>query len=113
MELNDLEKDTTEPVKPIVEGDSDKNTSSVETDSHEVPENEVMTDKETKPTYAPEQVEPQKEEIENKKEPKGGSINEDGQVYVPGFGYITSSGENEAGTFDSDGSLDKQVGTMD
>lgn len=46
--------------------------------------------KETPPTYKPEQTEVKPQPTE----PAGGSTNDAGQVYVPGFGYITPSGPN-------------------
>lgn len=46
--------------------------------------------KETPPTYKPEQTEGKPQPTE----PAGGSTNDAGQVYVPGFGYITPSGPN-------------------
>ena len=54
----------------------------------EVPE--ADRNKETPPTYKPEQTEVKPQPTE----PAGGSTNDDGQVYVPGFGYITPSGPN-------------------
>lgn len=46
--------------------------------------------KETPPTYKPEQTEVKPQPTE----PVGGSTNDAGQVYVPGFGYVTPSGPN-------------------
>ena len=46
--------------------------------------------KETPPTYKPEQTEVKPQPTE----PAGGSTNDAGQVYVPGFGYVTPSGPN-------------------
>ena len=51
---------------------------------------EADRNKETPPTYKPEQT----EEKPQPTEPAGGSTNDAGQVYVPGFGYITPSGPN-------------------
>lgn len=45
---------------------------------------------ETPPTYKPEQTEVKPQPTE----PAGGSTNDAGQVYVPGFGYVTPSGSN-------------------
>ena len=44
-------------------------------------------------------------------EPKGGE-KKDGQVYLPGFGWVTETGGSGT-TADGDGDIDKQVGTMD
>lgn len=51
---------------------------------------EADRNKETPPTYKPEQTEVKPQPTE----PAGGSTNDAGQVYVPGFGYITPSGPN-------------------
>ena len=51
---------------------------------------EADRNKETPPTYKPEQAEGKPQPTE----PAGGSTNDAGQVYVPGFGYITPSGPN-------------------
>ena len=117
VQLTETEKETTEPPKPTIKGDTASNTEdSVSKDEHQKPDNAELTDKSKTPTYSEEQTEPQKkEEVDKegaKSEPQSGTTNEQGQVYVPGFGYITSSGENDAGTFDSEGSLDEQVGNM-
>ena len=45
-------------------------------------------------------------------QPQGGDTNPAGAVYVPGFGYIESSGPNEQGTSHTDGDWDRQIGTM-
>lgn len=122
VQLTETEKETTEPPKPTIKGDTASNTEdSASDDEHQKPDNAELTDKSKTPTYSEKQTEPQKKEEvdkeeakseETKSEPQSGTTNEEGQVYVPGFGYITSSGENDAGTFDSEGSLDEQVGTM-
>ena len=54
----------------------------------------------------PEHTQPQENQ------PQGGDTNPAGAVYVPGFGYIESSGPNEQGTSRTDGDWDKQIGTM-
>ena len=51
---------------------------------------EADRNKETPPTYKPEQTEVKPQPTE----PADGSTNDAGQVYVPGFGYITPSGPN-------------------
>ena len=51
---------------------------------------EADRNKETPPTYKPKQTEVKPQPTE----PVGGSTNDAGQVYVPGFGYITPSGPN-------------------
>lgn len=54
----------------------------------------------------PEHTQPQEDQ------PQGGDTNPAGAVYVPGFGYIESSGPNEQGTSHTDGDWNKQIGTM-
>ena len=54
----------------------------------------------------PEHTKPQENQ------PQGGDTNPAGAVYVPGFGYIESSGPNEQGTSHTDGDWNKQIGTM-
>lgn len=45
-------------------------------------------------------------------QPQGGDTDPAGAVYVPGFGYIESSGPNRQETSRADGDWDKQIGTM-
>lgn len=63
----------------------------------------------------PQEVEPDHEEGEQPtakpEEPQGGTTNEQGQVYVPGFGYV-ETGEAVVEPAHSNGDWDKQVGTM-
>ena len=54
----------------------------------------------------PEHTQPQENQ------PQGGDTNPAGAVYVPGFGYIESSGPNEQETSHTDGDWNKQIGTM-
>ncbi len=54
----------------------------------------------------PEHVRPQEGQ------PQGGDTNPAGAVYVPGFGYIESSGPNGQGTSYTDGDWDRQIGSM-
>ncbi len=54
----------------------------------------------------PEHTKPQEDQ------PQGGDTDPAGAVYVPGFGYIESSGPNEQGTSHTDGDWNKQIGTM-
>ena len=62
------------------------------TEKNHVPDDVPDADrnKETPPTYKPEQTEMKPQPTE----PAGGSTNDAGQVYVPGFGYVTPSGPN-------------------
>jgi hypothetical protein len=45
-------------------------------------------------------------------EPKSGDTNEKGQVWVPGFGWVTPGGGNQGGKSGSDGDINKPVGDM-
>jgi len=45
-------------------------------------------------------------------EPQSGDTNSQGQVWVPGFGWVTPGGDNEVIPGHSDGDINKQVGEM-
>ncbi|SHH69621.1 DUF6550 family protein [Desulfosporosinus lacus] len=45
-------------------------------------------------------------------EPQSGATNEKGQVWVPGFGWVTPGGGNKVLQGKSDGDINKQVGDM-
>lgn len=51
---------------------------------------EADRNKETPPTYKPEQTEGKPQPTE----PAGGSTNDAGQIYIPGFGYVDYEGDN-------------------
>ncbi|MBW4079986.1 DUF6550 family protein [Paenibacillus sp. S150] len=61
------------------------------------------------PAYEAKTTQPNKQ----KDEPKAGAKNNDGKVYVPGFGWIEDQGDNKGSTSESDGDWNKQVGSMD
>ena len=63
-----------------------------------------------KPTTTPPPV--NKPEPPKSNEPKSGDTNSKGQVWVPGFGWVTPGGENEVIPGHSDGDINKQVGDM-
>ena len=69
---------------------------------------EADRNKETPPTYKPEQTEVKPQPTE----PAGGSTNDAGQVYVPGFGYVTPSGPNDGGTLDDMYENGNKIGIM-
>lgn len=69
---------------------------------------EADRNKETPPTYKPEQTEVKPQPTE----PVGGSTNDAGQVYVPGFGYITPSGPNDGGTLNDMYENGNKIGIM-
>lgn len=61
----------------------------------------------TDPPRQPVTTEPPKQT-----EPKGGDTNSQGQVWVPGFGWVTPGGPNQVIPGESDGDINKQVGNM-
>ena len=89
------------PEKPEVPGQMQKDHT-----AEGVPETE--RNKETPPTYQPEQTEVKPQPTE----PAGGSTNEAGQVYIPGFGYVTPSGPNDGGTLDDMYENGNKIGIM-
>ena len=74
------------PTKP----DAPESLSKMEKDhaADEIPE--ADRNKETPPTYKPEQTEVKPQPTE----PAGGSTNDAGQIYIPGFGYVDYEGDN-------------------
>lgn len=60
------------------------------------------------PQYEPEITEPEQKPAE----PAGGSTNGNGQVYVPGFGYVDPPGAPQGESAGSDGDWNKQIGDM-
>ena len=69
---------------------------------------EADRNRETPPTYEPGQTEVKPLPTE----PAGGSTNDAGQVYVPGFGYVTPSGPNDGGTLDDMYENGNKIGIM-
>ena len=45
-------------------------------------------------------------------EPAGGSTNDSGQVFVPGYGYVDQPGAPQGESAGSDGDWNKQIGDM-
>lgn len=72
-----------------------------------MPASERKTEDEPHPTY-PEQ--PTSKPAES--QPAAGSTNSSGQVYVPGFGYVDSSGANDGGTLDDMYENGNKIGNM-
>ena len=75
-------------------------------DSEDVPEAERNT--EMPPTYTPEQT-----TVTTPSEPTPGSSNDNGQVYVPGFGYVDVGSGNQGGTLDDMYESGEKIGIMD
>jgi len=61
------------------------------------------------PSYEEKEIEPNK----STPEPNASDKNTSGKVFVPGFGWVENSGENQRGQSTSDGDWNKQVGIMD
>lgn len=63
---------------------------------------------EVPPTYAPEQT-----TVTSPSEPKSGTFNDQGQMYVPGFGYIDGGGESVGIPADDIYENGNKIGIMD
>ena len=124
----ETEESTEETEVQTTKADMEKRESPVEMETHPV----TMTTeavKETEPKLQvpeeatpparerePQEVEPDHEEGDQPtakpEEPQGGSTNDQGQVYVTGFGYVETGGGVTEIPAHSDGDWNKQVGTM-
>ena len=86
------------------------------TEETEVQTTKADMEKRESPVEEPQEVEPDHEEGDQPtakpEEPQGGSTNDQGQVYVPGFGYVETGGGVTEIPAHSDGDWNKQVGTM-
>lgn len=69
------------------------------------------TDAKENPAQPP-QYEQENTEPEQPEEPAGGTTNDAGQIYVPGFGYIDAPGAPVSEPAGSDGDWNKQIGDM-
>ncbi len=67
----------------------------------------MVTDPNQEPQYIPDTT-----GQEPLVEPVGGTVNDDGQIYVPGFGYVPDPGAPTAEAAGSDGDWNQQVGVM-
>ena len=74
----------------------------------EVKDEDAIENPEQPPQYESEVTEPE----QKPEEPAGGSTNESGQVYVPGFGYVDQPGTPQGESAGSEGDWDKQIGDM-
>ena len=64
-------------------------------------------------TAQPAEYEPEVTKPEQKpEEPAGGSTNDSGQVFVPGYGYVDQPGAPQGESAGSDGDWNKQIGDM-
>ena len=100
-----------DPVKPDApekpESPSGTTTRPDDHKAEDVPASERKTEDEPHPT-SPEQ--PTSKPAES--QPAAGSTNSSGQVYVPGFGYVDSSGANDGGTLDDMYENGNKIGNM-
>lgn len=71
----------------------------------EIADAETVTNQEQEPQY-------EEETVPEQQEPEGGTVNENGQIYVPGFGYIDDPGPAIMEPAGSDGDWNKQIGEM-
>lgn len=77
-------------------------------DKPDVKDTDTVENPEQPPRYEPEVTEPE----QKPEEPAGGSTNNSGQVYVPGFGYLDQPGIPQGESAGSDGDWNKQIGDM-
>lgn len=120
-EAQTTEPQTTEPAEEESEIPAETKIQPVKTAKAATKENEPkpqVPEEATQPVREPEpqEVEPDHEEGEQPtakpEEPQGGTTNEQGQVYVPGFGYVETGGGVTEMPAHSDGDWNKQIGTM-
>ena len=74
----------------------------------EVKDTDAAGNPEQPPQYEPDVTEPE----QKPEEPAGGSTNDSGQIYVPGFGYVDQPGTPQGESAGSDGDWNKQIGDM-
>lgn len=74
----------------------------------EVKDTDAARNPEQPPQYESEVTEPE----QKLEEPAGGSTNDSGQVYVPGFGYADQPGAPQGESAGSAGDWEKQIGDM-
>lgn len=97
-----IQKDVTKPKEPTKEQLTNP-TQKPSGEKVELPPKPVEHEKVEKPIEVPKKND----------EPKGGDTNNKGQTYLPGFGWIENSGENQGTKVDGDGDINKQIGNMD
>lgn len=76
----------------------------------EEPDEETLTDPSQKPDGTPVEGTPTSEDHDTYQPPEPPSTNTGGGL--PGFDNVPNAGGNQGGTIDSDGDINKQVGTM-
>ena len=115
-ELTQIEKPTSQPPAPKIEGDSSKTSDGKETP----PTNPALTDKKHKPSYTKPPVAPGSKSKPSTNKPTKPKENKhsggkQGQVYVEGFGWIDDIGEGEQTVVGNPGDelTGNKVGIMD
>jgi len=101
--------DNTDVVVPFIPEVAKPPEAEVDTDKENHEQVEGADESEPPVTQPPRQpvTEPPKQS-----EPQGGDTNSQGQVWFPGFGWITPGNGNQGERVDSDGDINKQVGEM-
>ena len=74
----------------------------------EVKDTDAAENPEQPPQYEPEVTKPE----QKPEEPAGGSTNDSGQVFVPGYGYVDQPGAPQGESAGSEGDWNKQIGDM-
>ena len=97
-----IQEDVEKPKEPTEEQLTDP-TQKPNGEKVKTPPEPVAHDKVEKPTETP----------KNNDVPQGGDTNNKGQTYLPGFGWIENSGENQGTAVDGEGDINKQIGNMD
>lgn len=92
-----------DPVKPEYTEDQLK-------DDTKTPDGKPVTT--PPPAVDHDKVEQPTEPPKQDNQPQGGDVNSKGETYLPGFGWIANSGENQGVVGESDGDINKQVGIM-
>ena len=107
---NGVDKGTDQTIQKDVEKPKEPTKEQL-TNPTQKPNGEKVTEPPTNVDH--EKVEKPVELPKKKDEPKGGDTNNKGQTYLPGFGWIENSGENQGTKVDGDGDINKQIGNMD
>lgn len=107
---NGVDKGTEQTIQKDVEKPKEPTKEQL-TNPTQKPNGEKVTESPTNVNH--EKVEKPVELPKKKDEPKGGDTNNKEQTYLPGFGWIENSGENQGTKVDGDGDINKQIGNMD
>lgn len=109
-------EDGAEPGEPSTEQQGTEDTSATSESQPSQLEEDARTQTEVLPSEpsidAGGSADAEKPAREEDSQPQGADTVPEGMVYVPGFGYIESSGPNHQETSRAGGDWDKQIGTM-